>query len=313
MVAEYICFSLFEILFVISDILFLLCFKGSLPWILTEISSVTVIQRVVSVAWINFFLVIIFQSFIAFRAYKVGGKYEDFLGKFLINYLEGLLYICEIFVCIIPFYFSLILEFLVILLFIIPYWLLIGVFLLNFSIYIDQRIQSIRDKTGQTYPLGVFIEQLISIYFPLAIITTGLPVPLFILGEMGIGITIGLHVVLITISLIITSIYFVLGGLGFNRLLVKKIEPVLDQIKLQTGLFMANQATLIRYPNPILAREADMVDGEEIPFNERKIQLKIVCGQCFFIFKVKTVVRSDKTRSFPCPKCRSNATTPIWE
>lgn len=309
---EYLCLSLLEIFVLILDLFFVLIFRTHVfLWDFINISYGNTFFGVIRVAWINLMLIVLFQTFIAFQAYRAKDPIEKIVDKIVIDYLEGVTLSLVLFLLFLPFYgfnLSIDLVFVALLL----YWLLLGAVTINILINFGKKINLFRESSENDYTLSIFLISLQGVFVPFAILISGLPTPLYFMITLGFGEFMLLHGILLIFSFVITSIYYILGNLGFNSFVSGKFDPVLDNFKYEIALVMASRGTLFEYPTPVNPYE-DIVSGEPIPYHEGAITLKIACGQCYHVFKVKTAVKSDGTKSFPCPFCGSNATTPVWE
>ncbi len=309
---EYLCLSILEIFVLIFDVTFILIFGNHVfLWDSINISYGNTFFGVIRVAWMNLMLITLFQTFIAFQAYRAKDPIEKIVDKIVIDYLEGFTVSIVLLLVFLPFYgFSLSIDFGFIALLL--YWLFIGVVTINILINFEKKIELYRESSEHDYTLSIFFISLQGVFVPFAILISGLPTPLYFMITLGFGGFILLHGIFLIFSFVITSIYYILGSLGFNTFVSGKFDPVIDHFKYEIALVMANRGTIFEYPTPVNPYE-DIGFGEPIPYHEGAITLKIACGQCYHVFKVKTAVKSDETKSFPCPFCGSNATTPVWE
>ncbi|MHA1967729.1 MAG: hypothetical protein ACW964_08005 [Candidatus Hodarchaeales archaeon] len=320
-VVEFISLTIFEILVVIGDVVFILVFQNRFLWDFSNISVEKAIINILLVLGTNFIGIIIFHTIIAFQAYRKRGSIDTLIKKISLDYAEGIVLLFELYVLLIYWIvfsgvnFNLIADFdtSVISGLALLYWLLIGVLALGIRFHYDNQIRALRSNLEEEYSLNVLLIQLLSLYFPLALISLGFPYPLYLFIILGFSQFFFFQGVMLFIVFIIVDIYIFLGRIGVNNFISERIEPVIDQLKFHTALIMASRDTLFNYPKPINPILADTGYGESIPYREGTITLKIVCGQCHHVFKVKTAIKSDRTKSFPCPFCGSVATTPVWE
>ncbi|MHA2074823.1 MAG: hypothetical protein ACW97X_09405, partial [Candidatus Hodarchaeales archaeon] len=95
-VVEFISLTIFEILVVIGDVIFILVFQNRFLWDFSNISVEKAIINILLILGTNFMGIIIFHTIIAFQAYRKRGTIDTLIKKVSLDYAEGIVLLFEL-------------------------------------------------------------------------------------------------------------------------------------------------------------------------------------------------------------------------
>jgi hypothetical protein len=308
LIIDYVSLTFFELAIFLTDLVFNL-FIGNiqLSWFQDVDLNIT-IERSMQLLLTNLFLVLIFNTIIAFQAIRMKLSSEDLVKRFFTDYCQGILLLFEGIALLIPyrpFYPDQILRTLI------DFQSMLLILLISVTIYryFNVLIEGSQEEGKTEISFRLFVLQILRIFTPLAFLTIVFPFFIQSIPFPGLQNVLIMNILLLGFSIGIVGLYILIGP---HKLMVSIIRgKTIENIRYQFSSTIASRGILFSYPIPINPFE----DLKHEPINsfEGKIKLKIACGNCFHVFKVKFNSKADQTRSFPCPFCNSLSTTPVWE
>ncbi len=297
----------FVVFLVINESIFSIIVKGY-PFSITERPN-----DIIDVLWVDLMIVFLFYTVIGFQAIRKTWQYDNFIRRFIIDYGQILLISLEFALLLLPSgWLTQVNENTITFLFYYLYWSLCLSFMIEYFWWFNQQIKIRRDETGKDYSPEIFMVQILGLFAHLILFFALIPTPFYLFLTNSLIFWFILVVVLILESFGVL-IYDLLAMVGVSERVAQVIENSTQPFRHKINAVMASRGAVFNYPPPTGILNGRERGGTPIDSRQRKVTLKIACGQCYHVFIVKTVKKGSKIPSFPCPICGSLATTPVWE
>ncbi len=308
-IQSWVSLSIFEVISLANFIIFSTVITRS------EYSFSISGQILLEVAWINLILVCLFYTFIGFQAYRKSLKKERFVSRLAYDVIQVSLMAIETVLIFFPFgfyqYLTSVENYPLILnsLAQFSYNVFLGLLIIEFFIWIDNRIKREEKSIDQKTSFEIVILQTSKISIPLIILITLVPDPFFLPIQFR-ALWIFLVVIIIITSISISLVY------TFAKIKAPRsygdVLSIIRKVKYKFEVLIASRGTMFNYPAPI-----DIFIGgeltEKIEHRWEKVTLKMACGQCYHVFTAETFKKGTNFKPIVCAFCGSLATTPVWE
>ncbi|MHA1973308.1 MAG: hypothetical protein ACTSW1_09955 [Candidatus Hodarchaeales archaeon] len=274
-------------------------FEGHFPLIGLQFDPV----RFIDILRLDFLLVCVFYSYIAFqsaRKNKIKSNELTLADRLLYDFLQ----ITVIFFCLvlgpIPLFYNPEIDITSTLL-VILYYVTIAVVILDVNSWLDFQ--------NELSKITEFTYRLQSLFVPFIILIHSLPSPFFLL-LYNLPLYVSILVIGISISYLIS--YLAVKPTKSSPRLARIAKNQIQKVIYYYESTLASRGIAFGYPEPIdiiqPSGKANLIEARY-----QKVKLKMACGQCFHVFEAETYKVKGKIKPIQCPFCHSNATTPVWE
>lgn len=315
----WIILFVFEGLILLTEYFFAILIKGyPLPTSLNSINysgyNVTIneiIDAIVKFSWIDMVLVIIFYTILGFGAFRKARQYKGLIPRISLDFIQGALILIEFFILLIPF--GVFLTDLLNNLFLLLYWLFVGIIFVESLWMVNFQIEVEKQKSGKDHNLTMFMILLVGLYLSISFLLTALPQPFYLFFTNTLAYIFVLGLTFICLFCFVIIAYFLVLISIPNIIIEGRISNGAHNVRFKISSFLASKGTIFNYPSPINIIGDKDSSGAPIVSRLSKVTLKMACGRCYHVFTIQTESKGSKSRSFPCPFCGAMTTTPVWE